>query len=69
MGKGIPYSATENLLLIELVQKYSLVENKKTDSTSIHEKNKAWERITEEFNATGDHSIVSSNFFIYLSIV
>lgn len=38
MGKGLAYSSTEKTLITELVQKHYIVENKKTDSTSIHEK-------------------------------
>ncbi|KAL5246155.1 hypothetical protein ACI65C_013563 [Semiaphis heraclei] len=47
---GIP--KTENESLIEIV---NMVESKKTDAFSIHDKNKAWESITKTFNATGDH--------------
>lgn len=59
MGKGLAYSANEKFLITTLVQQNKVVENKKTDATSIHEKNKAWETITHTFNATGDHPIVS----------
>lgn len=65
MGKGIAYSAVEKKLILELVQQNSIFENKKTDSTSIHCKNKAWEKITSEFNAMGDHPNVSLIFNLH----
>ncbi|XP_008179541.1 myb/SANT-like DNA-binding domain-containing protein 3 [Acyrthosiphon pisum] len=55
MGKGLAYSASEKSLIIELIQLNKVVENKKTDAFSIHDKNKAWESITKTFNASGDH--------------
>lgn len=71
MGKGLAYSPTEKSLIIELVQRNTVVENKKTDATSIHEKNKAWETITQMFNSTGDHpkvSIILYKIIVYKSV-
>jgi len=65
MGKGLAYSSTEKTLITELVQKHYIVENKKTDSTSIHEKNNAWEKITQEFNSMGNHPIVSTIVYLF----
>lgn len=65
MGKGTAYSAVEKKLILELVQQNSIVENKQTDSTSIHCKNKAWEKITSEFKAMGDHPNVRLIFNLH----
>lgn len=55
MGKGTTYSVVEKSIIQDLVQQNVVVENKRTDATIVHEKNQAWERITAQFNAIGDH--------------
>jgi len=59
MGKGLAYSASEKSLIVQLIQLNKVVESKKTDAFSIHDKNKALGSITKTFNATGDHPKVS----------
>ncbi|XP_012269632.2 fibrinogen silencer-binding protein-like isoform X1 [Athalia rosae] len=55
--RGANFTKTEIDLLIDVILKYKhIVENKKTDATTWKDKNAAWEKISEEFNA------VSGNF-------
>ena len=44
----------------ELVLKYkNVVENKKTDDTTLQEKQKEWEEIERKFKSIPDHNMVS----------
>ena len=53
MAEGSQYfSQIEKSLLTELVRKHKdLVENKRNDYKTIHQKNKTWEIISEQFNS------------------
>ena len=45
------FSAKERGLLVELVGKYAgVIECKKTDGTTMKEKEKAWQQVAEEYN-------------------
>lgn len=47
-----PYSDQEKMLLMTLIDKYKFVlENKKTDSSSIRKKQDIWVQITELYNS------------------
>jgi len=48
------FSAMEKHLLIELVQKFSVVENKETDKFSMSERNNAWNELAREFSASSN---------------
>ncbi|CAH1099699.1 unnamed protein product [Psylliodes chrysocephalus] len=52
------FSHAEQSILLNIISKYkNKIENKKTDSVSVTEKNRTWEKIQEEFNALApDHS-------------
>ncbi|XP_071574494.1 uncharacterized protein [Temnothorax nylanderi] len=55
--RGANFTKTEVDLLIDITLKYKhIVENKRTDATTWKDKNEAWEKICNEFNA------VSGNF-------
>jgi len=45
-------TAAERVMIVELVEKYwHLVEDKKTDSTSLKVKSEAWDQIAVQFNS------------------
>ena len=46
------FSVTEKHLLLELVQNFSVVDNKETDKLSLTEKNNAWNDLAKEFSAS-----------------
>ena len=46
-----PYTREEKTFVAAMIQKYKVIECKKTDGASIDEKNKAWENIREAFNS------------------
>lgn len=46
-----PYSDLEKSLLIELIKKYNIVENKQTDSSMLKKKKMGWKLITTEYNS------------------
>lgn len=47
------FTQSEVDLLIDIVLKFKhIIENKQTDATTWKDKNQAWEKITEEFNAS-----------------
>lgn len=47
------FSEQEKSSLINIIAKYKdVIENKKTDGVTNHEKNQTWDRITQEFNAS-----------------
>ncbi|KYQ53572.1 UPF0439 protein C9orf30 like protein [Trachymyrmex zeteki] len=49
------YTTLEKKILIEILKKYSnVIENKKTDSTTLKEKDKTWNIITEEYNSSSN---------------
>lgn len=51
-NRGPNYSQSEKDLLISLVAKHkNILENKKTDAVTIHEKDAAWDRVGREFNS------------------
>lgn len=46
------FTAEEKLLLLQMCEVDTIIiENKKTDSVSVREKNAVWEKITNNFNA------------------
>lgn len=50
--RGANFTKTEIDLLIDIALKYKhIIENKKTDATTWKDKNDAWEKICNEFNA------------------
>lgn len=52
------YNTNEKEVLLSLVEKYKkLVENKKTDSVMVSEKNQAWFKITEKFNSVTPNNV------------
>ncbi|KAJ8931223.1 hypothetical protein NQ314_015895 [Rhamnusium bicolor] len=52
------YTEKEKLVLVSLVKEYgACIENKKTDGTSIQEKQNAWENIASYYNAQPDINI------------
>jgi len=46
------FSVTEKHLLLELVHKFSVVDNKETNKFSLTEKNNAWNNLAKEFSAS-----------------
>lgn len=51
MNKKVSYVDYERRVLVALVAKYrDIVENKKTDSSTVHKKQQIWLRITSEYN-------------------
>ena len=47
-------TAVEREMVLQLVQKYKdVIENKRTDAVTSAHKEKVWQRIATEFNATG----------------
>lgn len=47
------FSPDEKIRLLNIIKNYKdVVENKKTDAVTWHDKNNAWTKITAEFNAT-----------------
>lgn len=45
------YTEREQILLCMLVkEKGAYIENKKTDGSTLHNKNRAWEEVTHHFN-------------------
>lgn len=51
MNKKVSYVDYERRVLVTLVAKYrDIVENKKTDSSTVHKKQQIWLRITSEYN-------------------
>lgn len=51
MNKKVSYVDYERRVLVALVTKYrDIVENKKTDSSTVHKKQQIWLRITSEYN-------------------
>ncbi|KAK4883489.1 hypothetical protein RN001_006808 [Aquatica leii] len=51
--KGTNFSDNEISLLIDVVSKFIvIVENKKTDGSTVKDKNDCWQRIADEFNAS-----------------
>ncbi|KAK4885090.1 hypothetical protein RN001_001361 [Aquatica leii] len=51
--KGKNFSDNEISLLIDVVSKFIvIVENKKTDGSTVKDKNDCWQRIADEFNAS-----------------
>ena len=56
------FSQFETDVLIDIITKYKeIIENKKTDGTTIKEKDGAWKKIEADFNSVGGKA--SSNFF------
>lgn len=52
MTKQAVFSSLERDILLNLIEKYNFsICNRKTDSRSNAEKDEAWERIQQEFNA------------------
>lgn len=50
--RALNFTEREKNLLFSLVLKYrNVIENKKTDGTSINEKRQTWEKITKQFNS------------------
>lgn len=47
----VTYIEEEKLLLVSLVDKYSVVENKNTDAPTMKHKKEAWRQIAKEYNA------------------
>nr|XP_022910232.1 myb/SANT-like DNA-binding domain-containing protein 3 [Onthophagus taurus] len=50
-NKRVWYSDNDISLLVDIIQKYPVVECKKTDATTWREKNNTWQKISEEYNA------------------
>lgn len=65
------YTTLEKKILIEILKKYSnVIENKKTDSTTLKEKDKTWNIITEEYNSSSNVTEeVKYCFEIYNNII
>lgn len=52
---GKHYTVLEKKILVEILKKYSeVIETKKGDSSSLKEKDAAWNKITEEYNLSRD---------------
>lgn len=52
LSRGSNYIESDKALLIDCVEKLKhIIENKKTDSTSINVKDKAWEQIANDYNS------------------
>lgn len=50
--RGINFSSTEKLLLIEIITKYkNIIENKRTDAVYTKEKGTCWDEISKQFNS------------------
>lgn len=50
-NKKVAFIAFERRRLLDLVSRHAdIVQNPRTDSTSLHRKNQAWDRITQEYN-------------------
>lgn len=47
------FTPTEKKLLVQILQKYKdIIENKKTDGSSVKAKIESWKKITDEFNSS-----------------
>lgn len=52
------FSANEKQLLISIISKYAhIIEDKKTDRTSMEAKNKAWKTVEIEFNSSSTEGV------------
>lgn len=51
-GTRKTYSFEERKVLISLINKYEIVQDRKSDPISICKRKSAWSRITEEYNST-----------------
>lgn len=52
---GKHYTVLEKKILVEILKQYSeVIETKKSDSSSLKEKDAAWNKITEEYNLSRD---------------
>ncbi|XP_046384742.1 myb/SANT-like DNA-binding domain-containing protein 3 [Ischnura elegans] len=57
-ARGNNFSELEKSRLLDLVETYSnVIENKRTDATTCHEKMKAWEGISVAFNSTETNAV------------
>uniref|UniRef100_A0A6P7GI58 Regulatory protein zeste n=1 Tax=Diabrotica virgifera virgifera TaxID=50390 RepID=A0A6P7GI58_DIAVI len=59
--KYAPYTQREKSLLAELVKGSTVIENKRTDGASLTEKKKAWEKLTNIYNAQPEVSTVRTS--------
>lgn len=55
---SIAYTAEEKEVLIQLILKYPIIEEKKTDATSIRRKTEAWEKLCFEYNSIASNTKV-----------
>lgn len=50
--RGSNFAATEKSIFIEILQKYvCIIENKKTDGTTLRQKEATWEKLCSDFNS------------------
>lgn len=68
MSQIIAYTAEEKEILKQLIIKYPVIEEKKTDATSIKRKTDAWINVMNEFNAHSSNTKVCFTKIIYISI-
>lgn len=64
------FSKSEEEKLVALVlEKKNIFENKKTDAVTSKQKDAAWEKLAQQFNASSETNIVSifNDFFIFTS--
>lgn len=66
MAHSVAYTAEEKQILVQLIQRYSIIEEKKTDATSIKRKTEAWDKLSCEFNAIASNTKV--RLIIYKAI-
>jgi hypothetical protein len=46
--------AMEKTIFLEILKRFEIVENKKSDGVTLHQKEKAWKDIAEEYNNSRD---------------
>lgn len=52
MSITTPYTFEEKELLIQIIKGHPIIENKRTDASSINKKRESWNTVCEEFNST-----------------
>lgn len=67
---GKHYTTVEKKILLEILKKYKdFIETKKSDSSTLKEKDAAWSKVTEEYNMSNNIiQEVSLLFIIYNNI-
>ncbi|XP_060525307.1 myb/SANT-like DNA-binding domain-containing protein 3 [Cylas formicarius] len=49
---AVPYTREDKEVLVQIIKKYHIIEDKRTDASTIKKKNAAWASVTDDFNAS-----------------